>query len=250
MRYLRFLSGIFLAIVLFGCTGLQRRDGELTITGQHPEMYKAKITKTIECGYLLYLPPEYGKEDKEWPMILFLHGVGERGNDLEKVKMHGPPKLVSQGKDFPFVIVSPQCPDGEWWNSEVLVNLVDYVVENYSIDPDRVYLTGLSMGGFGTWGLSSEYPDRFAAVAPICGGGIPKAAKYIKGVKELPYWVFHGAKDSVVPISESETMVKYYKEEGVDIRFTIYPDATHDSWTETYNNPELYEWFLKHKRKK
>jgi predicted peptidase len=119
------------------------------------------------------------------------------------------------------------------------------VLADYRVDPDRIYLTGLSMGGSGTWTLAGEYPEYFAAIVPICGSGDPQDAKRLK---ELPIWVFHGAKDEAVPLSRSEEMVKALKEEGAEVKFTIYPEAGHDSWTETYNNPELYQWLLKHKR--
>ena len=124
--------------------------------------------------------------------------------------------------------------------------LVDDVLARHkAADPDRVYLTGLSMGGFGTWETATEYPERFAAIAPICGGGRPYTAARLK---KLPTWVFHGEKDPVVPIKRSEEMVDALKKAGGDVKFTRYPEAGHDSWTETYNNPELYEWFLKHQR--
>jgi predicted peptidase len=103
------------------------------------------------------------------------------------------------------------------------------------------------MGGYGTWSLATEYPERFAAIAPICGGGDPKKAHLLK---DMPVWVFHGAKDTVVPPERSEEMVNALKEAGGNVQYTVYPEADHDSWTETYNNPKLYEWFLKHKRKK
>ena len=252
MRYNRIILLLLVALMLTNCSHLLRRDMKLADSpGQHPKVFKKEITKTVSCNYLLYLPEDYGKEKKLWPMILFLHGfsVGERGDDFDLIGIHGPPKLVSQGKQFPFIIVSPQCPENEWWSNEVLINLLDEVIDKYSVDPDRVYLTGLSMGGYGAWHLALAYPDRFAAVAPICGGGIPGIVKYVEGVKDLPVWVFHGAKDPVVPISESEKMVDVFKEMGREIKFTVYPEAMHDSWTKTYNNPELYEWFLEHNLK-
>jgi predicted peptidase len=120
-------------------------------------------------------------------------------------------------------------------------------LRKYRIDKDRVYLTGLSMGGYGTWALAAAHPEKFAAIAPICGGGNPaEAAKLAR----LPIWVFHGAKDPTVPIERSKEMVEAIKAAGGDAKFTIYPEAGHDSWTETYNNPELYQWLLAQKRKK
>jgi predicted peptidase len=177
--------------------------------------------------------------------MLFLHGAGERGDNLDDVKKHGPPKLISQKKDFPFIVVSPQA-GRRGWDPRTLNRLLDEIIAKHRVDKDRVYVTGLSMGGYGTWSLATAYPERFAAIAPICGGGNPGNAKKIKN---LPAWVFHGAKDTVVPLSRSEAMVDALKEAGsTDVKLTIYPEADHDSWTESYNNPELYKWFLKQKR--
>ena len=165
------------------------------------------------------------------------------------VAKNGPPKLVKAGKQFPFVIVSPQCPPQDGWSSPVqtaaLNALLDDVMARYRVDKDRIYITGLSMGGFGTWRLALEYPTKFAAIAPVCGGGDPTKARLLKN---LPVWVFHGAKDPTVPISNSSDMVNALKKCGNEAKFTVYPEAKHDAWTETYNNPELYEWFLQHKR--
>ncbi|MCB0264904.1 MAG: prolyl oligopeptidase family serine peptidase [Calditrichaeota bacterium] len=201
---------------------------------------------TVAGEYLLYLPQNYETSKDKWPLMLFLHGAGERGDDLEKVKVHGPPKLVANGKEFPFVLVSPQCPEGMWWSTDVLDALLNEITENYNIDENRIYVTGLSMGGFGTWALAEKYPHRFAAIAPVCGGGDPAA---VPTFSHLPVWVFHGAKDNVVPIDRSEAMVNELKKNGADVQFTVYPEAGHDSWTETYDNPALYEWFLKQRRK-
>ena len=216
-------------------------------SSQQSKAFKKTISKTLTCKYLLFLPEGYGEEDKRWPLMLFLHGAGERGDDLNKVKVHGPPKIVEKQKDFPFIVVSPQCPKDVWWNDkvEVLINLLDEIVARYDVDTERVYLTGLSMGGYGTWALASKYPDRFAAAAPICGGGMRIMAF---GLKDVPIWAFHGGKDPVVPVEESKEMVAAVKARGGDAQLTIYPNARHDSWTETYNNPELYDWFLKHRR--
>jgi predicted peptidase len=199
----------------------------------------------VTLRYLLYLPDEYGKTNRKWPLILFLHGMGERGEDLELVKKHGPPRLVEEGGEFPFIIVSPQCPGDRLWEVEPLIAVLEEVVSKYAVDEGRIYLTGLSMGGFGTWALAAEYPHRFAAIAPICGGGDPKKARRLR---DVPVWVFHGAKDDVVPVGESEKMVKALEECGGNVKFTVYPEAGHDSWTETYNNPKLYEWFLSQRR--
>jgi predicted peptidase len=250
MKRANLLGLMFTVMLLMGPTQMERKamgSDSTNEDGQQSKAFKKTITKTLTCKYLLFLPEGYGEKNKRWPLMLFLHGAGERGEDLNKVKVHGPPKIVAKQKDFPFIVVSPQCPSGVWWNDklDVLINLLDDIVANYDVDTERVYLTGLSMGGFGTWALASKYPDRFAAAAPICGGGMRIMAY---GLKDVPIWAFHGAKDRVVPVEESKEMVAAVKARGGNAKLTVYPEASHDSWTETYNNPELYEWFLKHRR--
>jgi predicted peptidase len=214
---------------------------------QYQRSLHIEIKKRLSLKYLLYLPVRYELSRKKWPLILFLHGMGECGDDLKIVENHGPPMLIARKKKhFPFVIISPQCPKNLRWSGlrlELLNALLDEVIAEYRIDEQRIYLTGLSMGGFGTWRLALAYPDRFAALAPVCGGGDPEQAHLIA---HLPTWAFHGAKDDVVSIENSQKMVAALKKAGCDVKFTIYPDTGHDSWTETYNNPKLYAWFLEH----
>jgi predicted peptidase len=221
---------------------------------QTAEVLDKEIHKTIQLKYLLFLPKGYDPHSSQrWPMILFLHGIGERGQDPWKVKAYGPPKVAEQWADFPFIVVSPQCPTGAWWSNDELNTLLDEVLAKQKADVDRIYLTGLSMGGFGAWSLALASPERFAAVAPICGGGTWQLARAIDekraaALRSLPFWVFHGDKDTSIPLRESEHMVSGLREFGCDVKFTVYPGAGHDSWTETYNNPELYKWFLQHSR--
>jgi predicted peptidase len=211
---------------------------------QQAKHFEKEITVKVKLNYLLFLPEGYEQGDKKWPLILFLHGSGESGDDLSKVKIHGPPKMIESKSDFPFIVVSPQSRR-RGWNPDALKALLDEVLADYRVDRDRVYLTGLSMGGSGTWTLASTYPEYFAAIAPICGGGDPADAKTLK---DLPIWVIHGAKDEAVPLRRSEEMVNALKDLGADVKFTVYPEAGHDSWTESYNNPELYQWMLSHER--
>ena len=204
---------------------------------------------TLQLEYLLFLPNSYDHlPDKKWPMIIFLHGAGERGNNLGLLKNHGIPKIVEQKPDFQFITVSPQCPKGSWWTHELrlLNELVGEITNKYEVDTNRIYLTGLSMGGFGTWSLASMNPKCYAAIAPICGGGEPR--QVAQALKNMPIWVFHGAKDTVIPADRSEEIVKELKPMNGNVKFTLYPDADHDSWTRTYDNPKLYEWFLKHSK--
>lgn len=218
---------------------------------QHARTFETQIVRTIQWNYLLFLPREYrGKPAERWPLILFLHGAGERGNDLDLVKRHGLAKIVEQSEDLPFVTVSPQCPADSWWWREfdALTGLLDEIVETLAIDTDRIYLTGLSMGGYGTWHFATKHPDRFAAIAPICGGGLwfDGFPEKVCVLKHVPVWAFHGAQDPAVPLEESQKMVDALRACGGNVRFTVYPDAAHDSWTRTYDNPELYRWFLRH----
>lgn len=213
---------------------------------QSEQQFEKEITVKAKLKYLLFLPAGYEPSGKAWPLLLFLHGAGESGDDLAKVKLHGPPKLIeNKTRDFPCIVVSPQSP-GRGWNADILAGLLDDLAAKYRVDKDRVYLTGLSMGGFGSWSLAAAYPDRFAAIAPICGGGNPADAAKLK---DLPIWVFHGAQDRTVPLASSERMVEALKTLGSAVKFTIYPDAGHDSWTATYDDPEFYRWLFEQKRR-
>jgi len=249
-NYLLCLVIVGLLLTGYVQMGKSEMASEKVVPGVQQEQAFAKtITKDLSIKYLLYLPKGYGEKEKKWPLMMFLHGAGERGGNLNKVKVHGPPKIVEAGKDLPFIIVSPQCPKDDWWTErdDELIHLLDDIQKRYDVDAERVYLTGLSMGGYGTWTLASTYPERFAAIVPICGGG-----KRFFGwrLKDVPVWAFHGGKDSVVPLSESEEMIQAVKRGGGNAKLTIYPEANHDSWTKTYDNPELYKWLLKHRKGK
>lgn len=229
-------------------SGANRLEGE---QGQPGKQVAGRLREEGErtFSFLLYLPKDYDAQER-WPLLLFLHGAGERGNDLELVKMHGPPRLLKEGKEFPFLVVSPQCPEtGDWkvnhWRPETLLALLDQIVARYKVDSDRVYVTGLSMGGFGVWALAAQAPERLAAIVPICGGGDPAWAARLA---RLPIWAFHGAQDSVVPLAGSQRMIDAVRSQGGEVKFTIYPGVDHDSWTETYANPKLYEWLLQQRR--
>jgi len=252
MRTNYLLCLVIVGLLLTGYVqmGKSEMTSEKVMPGVQQEQAFAKtITKDLSIKYLLYLPKGYGEKEKKWPLMMFLHGAGERGSNLNKVKVHGPPKIVEAGKDLPFIIVSPQCPKDDWWTErdDELIHLLDDIQKRYDVDAERVYLTGLSLGGYGTWTLGSTYPERFAAIVPICGGG-----KRFFGwrLKDVPVWAFHGGKDSVVPLRESAEMVQAVNRGGGNAKLTIYPDANHDSWTKTYDNPELYKWLLRHRKEK
>jgi predicted peptidase len=213
-------------------------DGEMA----RQTVMTTTVTVQKEYRYLRYLPPDYAVDpNRRWPLVLFLHGAGERGDDIEIIKKHGLPKLIAAGKDFPCVVISPQCPAGEWWNVVALDALVERIASEERIDRDRIYVTGLSMGGFGTWAIAIHNPDRYAAILPICGGGEIQRAW---AIARIPAWTFHGDLDPTVPIARSQQMVDALKAAGGSPRFTVYPGYHHDSWTVTYENPEVYEWLF------
>jgi predicted peptidase len=196
----------------------------------------------------VYLPPEYSKdESRSWPLILFLHGAGEKGDDEKLLKSTGLPNIL-ETMDIPFIVISPQCPREKMvWPLDDLDLLLERCLKKFRADRERVYLTGISMGGFATWQMALEYPYRFAAIAPICGGG---ASSHAKKIKHLPIWVFHGADDKIVSPEYSRIMVRALELYGGNVRFTLYPETGHDCWTRTYKNREIYRWFLNQKRGK
>lgn len=216
--------------------------------GQKGMSFNKEMVKKLHLNYLLYLPENHNNENKKWPLILFLHGAGECGNNLEIVKRNGIPKIAEADNHLPFAAISPQCPQGAAWESHVdaIDLLLQQIEDKYNIDENRIYLTGLSMGGYGTWDLALMLPDRFAAIIPICGGS--SYPELIGRLRDLPIWAFHGAKDNIVPVEETRLLVDILKECNGNIRYTEYPDAGHDSWTETYNNPKVYDWLLKQKK--
>lgn len=209
------------------------------------------ISEYSKLNYLLHLPAGAdSKGDLLWPAILFLHGHGESGDDLSAVLDVGLPPYIADKPEFPFIVIAPQCPWFTWWPELAgsLDQLLEQCLQTLPIDPQRIYLTGLSMGGFGCWYLGSTRPGKYAAVAPICGGGywFHGFPERVAAMKRTPVWTFHGAKDDVVPLDATRQLVAALRESGGDVEFTVYPEADHDSWTETYNNPHLYEWFLQH----
>ena len=176
-------------------------------------------------------------------MLMFLHGAGEVGSDLDLLERATLPRFIKEGLDLPFVIVCPQCV--EMWDVRILDPLLDEAVDRFNVDPARVYLTGSSMGGLGTWMLANVASDRLAAIAPVC----PLFTRVDpRNFRRLPVWIFHGAMDSVSPIEESDRMIELLRGAGCDVKFTEYPDLDHDVWTSAYHDPELWRWLLSHRR--
>ena len=210
---------------------------------------KIRTEKAVELKHIIYIPERFYIDDKkDCPLLIYLHGRDERSDDTQLLRNAGLPRYIEEGHSIPFVVLAPLCPSGTEWifQMENIYELILLILPYYNIDPKKIYLTGNSMGGYGTWNLAIAYPDRFAAIAPICGGGPPRM---VQAIKHVPVWAFHGAKDDTVPLAESQQMVDALRACGGRVKFTIYPDVEHDSWTPTYDNPALYEWLLQHKKK-
>jgi predicted peptidase len=242
------LALVVTALALSGAAAAQvhQPDGEVPdgLTVQTAQTFRG--ADGLVMRYLLALPEGYAEGAERWPLVLFLHGAGERGADLRQVAVHGPPREVEAGRAFPFVLVSPQQPPGRRWSADTLAALLDDVVARYRVDPDRIYLTGLSMGGQGVYRLATAQPERFAAIAPVCGWSLPDRAC---ALASLPTWIFHGMRDDVIRPWNSTAMFDAMRACGAtEVGLTLYPDANHNSWERTYANPDVYDWLLSHTR--
>jgi len=218
------------------------------MTENEPDRIEITEERTLALDYLVAVPERYDAEGDAVPLILFLHGAGERGDDLDKVKAWGPPRMIEAGEELPAIVISPQCPGGSWWSNELdaLVALLDKIEEEYNIDPDRIYVTGLSMGGYGSFALAAKQPERFAAIVPICGGGLYFDAL---GLSRMPMWVFHGDADRIVPVDESRRMVETANRiNGENARLTEYEGVGHNSWSRAYGDDAMWEWLFEQHR--
>ncbi|WP_339919947.1 prolyl oligopeptidase family serine peptidase [uncultured Flavobacterium sp.] len=206
---------------------------------------KTEIVTTHELNYALHVPKS-SKEKK--PLLIFLHGSGEKGTDIEKVKVHGPFKYLKSNSLDAYVL-APQCPENEYWDSEVLYQLILKIQKENNIDSNRIYLTGLSMGGWGAWNLAFAHPEMFAALVPIAG--FVDRVPMIENCKiaSLPIRIFHGLVDDVVDVNYSIAIYKKLKPCNSNIELTIFDNANHDSWTRVYDNKEIYDWMF-HQTKK
>ena len=239
------LSPAKIATLLLLLTAMHHARADDPAPGtQVPQVFQRPGRPDSKLGYLLYLPRDYQKSTRS-PLLLFLHGSGERGTDINLVKKHGPPKLIGQGQHLPFVVVSPQCPPEGRWEADLLLALLDDLNSKYSIDPARVYVTGLSMGGLGTWSLIGAAPDRFAAAIPICGHSAPWVAE---PASRLPVWIIVGDRDNHLLAGNCYGMAQSLQARGADVKLTVMHGVGHDSWTQSYATPELYDWLLRHRR--
>ena len=241
---------VILAILAFIPSLVVAADDTSPVLGKQVErVFKASDGGSVD--YLLYVPKSY-ESSQESPMVFFLHGRGESHGPLSLVAKWGPPRFAAEGQSLPYVLVSPQCPSEDSWKSDIqqrrLVELLDHITESLSIDADRICLTGLSMGGYGTWRLAADYPSRFKSVVPVCGGGDPSDAE---SLKDIPIWVFHGDRDTAVPFERSVEMVEAIQQAGgTQIRFTTLEFLGHNCWSAAYATPQLFEWMFRQSDKK
>ena len=213
------------------------------------QLERRSSSKSGELRYLLYLPDDYHEEpERMWPLLVFLHGWGESGDDLELLKRHGVPKLIERSSAIPFVTVSPQAPEGIEWQelTALLAEFVNEAATELNIDRGRIYLTGLSTGGTGAWALAVDNPTLFAAVVPMAADApdVERFMERVADLRDVPIWVVHGAKDDIYPLEIANSIVDRLRSAGCNVRFTIYQDAGHVCWEETYDSSEFYEWLL------
>jgi predicted peptidase len=205
-----------------------------------PAKPKARYT------YLTYVPSTYPASSVTYPLVIYLHGGSQRGTDLEKLKAYGLPAEVAKGRSFPFIMAAPQCPDGKFWSSENWFDtLYAELTTKYRIDPKRVYLTGISMGGYGTWQTAVAYPDRFAAILPLCGGC--DDSTQICQIRNVPVWTFHGIADDVIPTHETDRLVRRLRSCKGWVRYSRLAHKGH-SIEYLYEDKRLYAWLLRQRK--
>lgn len=241
---------LFPVLSLTNCAGLRQADA---VTAQPGETV-ALTTKADDGDQpaALYVPANYD-DRREWPLIVFLHGMGERGTDgVAQTEVGIGPAIVAHPERFPALVVMPQCSPSYVWSSPNGIAHVDHAIaqvrERYNVDDERIYLTGLSMGGYGAFNYGALHPDLFAAVVPICGGGNPD--RHAEPLAAIPMRVFHGGADPVVAPERSRQMVEAIRNAGGDVQYTEYPGVGHNSWDATYGDPEVITWMLAQRKTK
>ncbi|BCM91994.1 hypothetical protein IAD21_03873 [Abditibacteriota bacterium] len=243
---------IFLFILFNFSAGVANAQPPQEIDSHEREAtFTRQSLKTFSGSYLLYLPDHYAEQPKQtWPVLLYLHSSDARSQELQKLKQEGLPYVLRTGTKLPFIVVAPLCSPDEWWDSHWSVEnvnvLLDEILEKYHVDSRRIYLTGWSMGGAGSWKLASSFPTRFAAIAPISG---KSQTKYVAPLRNTPVWAFHGAEDTTVPVNESQKMVDALQSLGGNVQLTIFPNTGHEAWQQVYSNPKFYDWLLKYSTK-
>lgn len=183
-----------------------------------------------------------------YPLVIFFHGSGERGNNNNAQLKHIAPLFLNEANrtQYPCFVLAPQCKKGSYWGgvARPLFTLIDEIIAKYPIDKKRIYITGVSMGGYGTWWLLGKFPNRFAAAIPVCGGG---DARWAKSFAQTPVWAFHGSKDNTVTPDKSRTMIEAMKKAGGSPKYTEYPEVGHQSWINAYREPEILSWLFSQK---
>jgi len=231
-----------------GCATSRAKETRMRVEG----IPAGFVNKTMSVNghdrrYVVYVPHDYTPE-RAWPLILFLHGRGERGDDGLLQTEVGIGRAIRRHADrFPCIVIMPQCPPTGYWDkalADIDTALAD-TRQAYNIDSGRVYLTGLSMGGFAAWMYGARHTDCFAALLPICGGGNPEDAS---ALARLPIWAFHGAADETVPPKKTREMVEAVKRAGGHVKHTEYPRVGHNSWDEAYDDPNVIKWLLKQQK--
>jgi predicted peptidase len=207
--------------------------------------YEGQVSYRREYQYYLYLPEDYAKTTKRYPVVLFLHGRGVSGDDLARVKEEGIAKEIARGRKFPFVVVAPLCPWPEFWDPYGLAAMLESVVKKYRIDAKRQYITGLSMGGFGAYDMAAIYPNRYAAIAPVSGG---KLLKFAKALAATPILAVHGDADELVSYQEDLDLIQAVRKEGGVAEMETIKGGHHDAWIQTYAGNKIYDWLLAHHR--
>lgn len=203
--------------------------------------------KQVDYKYLTYLPDNYDSTKADlYPVIIYLHGRSASGTNLSSVRRYGLPFFLDRGKKLNYIVIAPQCPWGKNWASENWMDpMMQKLNKKYHVDNDRIYLTGMSLGGFGTWELANRYPNRFAAIAPMCGGG---KTEWTNNIYHIPTWVFHGTQDRLVPVLRSDQMVDGLKKHNALIKYSRIPKMGHDLHRQ-FDNDELYQWFAQFTRR-
>jgi predicted peptidase len=213
---------------------------------ERPPVFTICAEEEASYPYLLCLPERYLVDDSHWPLLIFLHGSEEGGRNLELIKRHGPPQLIAEGRRFPFIVAAPQSPVDTWWSDQKIHKLVLRLKDRYRVDATRIYMTGISMGGFATWEYAGEHSGILASAIPVAGGGFVAAAE---ALTKVPIWAFHGADDTNVPVRKSQRMVDAVRKRGgTNVKLTIFPKTGHDCWPQVYRSNALYDWMLSHSR--
>jgi len=237
------LIGLLLAAALTGCGSTPDIKRQEVVT------YQRDATQwiTMKMNYLLYTPPGYhdpANADKLYPAVVMLHGAMENGTDIGKVLKYGPARQIEQGRDFPFIVISPQSKDAIW-NTELLTATLQDALERHRVDPDRVYLTGISAGGLETWVLATQHPDKFAAIAPVSSWGYPDE---VHRIAHVPVWAFQGDSDMITPVNAVQPVIDAHRAAGGEAKLTIIESGGHEIWDAVYNDDKLWDWFLTHRR--